>query len=83
MLVFSNSGVILSPQAHSFVRDWSDRNLDVDTNSLRIIYGGSVNADNCQELAACNDVDGFLVGSAALRGPDFVAICNSQHSTAD
>ncbi|KAK7466389.1 triosephosphate isomerase [Stygiomarasmius scandens] len=44
--------------------------------STRIIYGGSVNAANCKELATLPDVDGFLVGGASLK-PEFVEIVNS------
>jgi len=45
-------------------------------NKLRILYGGSVKADNCDELAAQPDVDGFLVGGASLT-PGFINIVNS------
>ena len=31
-------------------------------DSVRIIYGGSVNAENCVALAAESDINGFLVG---------------------
>ncbi|KAF7313933.1 Triosephosphate isomerase [Mycena chlorophos] len=44
--------------------------------SVRIIYGGSVNKGNCGELALQPDVDGFLVGGASLK-PEFVDIINS------
>ena len=43
----------------------------------RIIYGGSVTADNCRELAREGDIDGFLVGGASLK-PDFVQIVNAR-----
>ena len=33
----------------------------------RIIYGGSVNDQNCTELAKQPDIDGFLVGGASLK----------------
>ena len=44
--------------------------------STRILYGGSVSAGNCRELAACPDIDGSLVGGASLK-PDFVQIINA------
>nr|GAT60649.1 predicted protein [Mycena chlorophos] len=44
--------------------------------SVRIIYGGSVNKGNCGELALQPDLDGFLVGGASLK-PEFVDIINS------
>jgi triosephosphate isomerase len=37
------------------------------SESLRILYGGSVTASNCRELGACPDIDGFLVGGASLK----------------
>ena len=45
-------------------------------DKLRILYGGSVTADNCRNLAACPDIDGSLVGGASLK-PDFVKIINA------
>nr|4O53_A Chain A, Triosephosphate isomerase [Trichomonas vaginalis] len=45
-------------------------------NKVRILYGGSVKPNNCNELAACPDVDGFLVGGASLE-PGFINIVNS------
>ncbi|XP_065060949.1 triosephosphate isomerase A-like [Rhopilema esculentum] len=63
---------------HKDLRKWMSQNLSVDTaNSTRIIYGGSVNSGNCKDLAARQDIDGFLVGGASLK-PDFVTIINSR-----
>jgi triosephosphate isomerase len=45
--------------------------------STRIIYGGSVTAANCKELATQADIDGFLVGGASLK-PEFVDIVNAR-----
>ena len=45
--------------------------------ATRIIYGGSVNAGNCEELAREEDINGFLVGGASLVGKDFIVICNA------
>jgi triosephosphate isomerase len=47
------------------------------SNSTRLIYGGSVTAANCKELAKKPDVDGFLVGGASLK-PEFVDIINAK-----
>lgn len=46
-------------------------------SETRIIYGGSVTASNCKELATQPDVDGFLVGGASLK-PEFVDIINAR-----
>ncbi len=44
-------------------------------DAVRIIYGGSVKADNAAALAAQPDIDGSLVGGASLDGEQFAAIC--------
>ena len=41
---------------------------------IRILYGGSVKADNAAALFACPDVDGALVGGASLTAAQFVPI---------
>lgn len=43
--------------------------------ALRILYGGSVKTNNAAELFACADIDGGLIGGAALNAGDFLAIC--------
>jgi triosephosphate isomerase (TIM) len=43
-------------------------------NTVRILYGGSVNAGNAASLFAIPDVDGALVGGASLRADSFTAI---------
>lgn len=40
----------------------------------RILYGGSVNADNAAELSAIKGVGGFLIGSASLKAESFLSI---------
>jgi hypothetical protein len=40
-------------------------------DSVRIIYGGSVTAENCVSLGAQKDIDGFLVGGASLKVSTF------------
>jgi triosephosphate isomerase len=42
---------------------------------MRILYGGSVKADNAAELFAQPDIDGGLIGGASLKVADFAAIC--------
>lgn len=46
-------------------------------NQVRILYGGSVKASNARELLNLPDVDGGLIGGAALVAADFVQICES------
>lgn len=76
------TGVVATPEqaqeVHAFLRKWMVDNVGAEVASkVRILYGGSVNAGNCAELAGQEDIDGFLVGGASLKGPDFITICNS------
>jgi len=43
-------------------------------DEIPILYGGSVKANNANELFSCPDVDGGLVGGASLIAKDFIAI---------
>ncbi|KAG0566646.1 hypothetical protein KC19_7G079100 [Ceratodon purpureus] len=61
---------------HAAVRGWLSENVNPKVaEDTRIIYGGSANAANCKALAKMPDIDGFLVGGAALKGEDFTVIC--------
>jgi len=76
------TGKVASPQqaqdAHAAIRGWLTKNVSGDVaQATRIIYGGSVTPANCVELAGQPDVDGFLVGGASLKAPDFLAIIKS------
>ncbi|MFY9509796.1 MAG: triose-phosphate isomerase [Rubrivivax sp.] len=44
---------------------------------MKILYGGSVKADNAAQLFAQPDIDGGLIGGASLKAADFVAICRA------
>jgi triosephosphate isomerase len=45
--------------------------------ATRILYGGSVKADNAEGIFAQPDVDGGLVGGASVQAEDFAAICRA------
>ncbi|ROT68434.1 triosephosphate isomerase [Penaeus vannamei] len=67
----SNTGVLATAaqvqEALAKLRHWLRANVsDKVANSTRILYAGSVSSSNCRELAQLEDLDGFLVGSAAL-----------------
>lgn len=59
-------------EVHAHIR--SVMNHKADASGLRIIYGGSVNADNAQTLLAMTDIDGALIGGAALDPEQFTYI---------
>jgi len=64
-------------EVHAALRKWLAEKVSAEVaENLRILYGGSVSASNCKELATCPDIDGFLVGGASLK-PDFVTIINA------
>jgi triosephosphate isomerase len=46
-------------------------------DGMRLLYGGSVKPDNAPTLFAQPDIDGGLIGGAALKAADFVAICRA------
>jgi len=52
------------------------------SQAVRIQYGGSVNAKNAAELFAMPDIDGALVGGAALKPADFIAIIKAASTRA-
>ena len=43
--------------------------------AVRILYGGSVSSKNAVELIGEPDVDGFLIGGAALHVDELTRIC--------
>jgi triosephosphate isomerase len=51
--------------------------------SVRILYGGSVKADNMAAIMAQPDVDGALVGGASLDAGEFVRICRYRELVAE
>ena len=47
-----------------------------EAEEIRICYGGSVNPSNCYELLSKPNIDGALVGGAALDPNKFITMCN-------
>jgi len=65
-------------EMHHFIRSLIEKNYGKEiANSISILYGGSCNAKNAAELFACPDVDGGLIGGAALVAKDFITIIHS------
>jgi len=62
---------------HAFIRARLADLAGVDAQATRLLYGGSVKADNAAELFAQTDIDGALVGGAALVAGDFQAIIDA------
>lgn len=73
------TGETATPQqandAHIFIRKIVEQLYGKEiANSLRIQYGGSMKPNNAKELLAQSDVDGGLIGGAALKASDFAGI---------
>lgn len=68
-------------EVHQFIRLVLRQHGAEIAQSVRIIYGGSVNAGNAQTLFAKPDIDGALVGGASLKSEDFIAICQQAGQT--
>jgi triosephosphate isomerase len=75
------TGKTASPQqaqdVHQFIRGKLSA-LDASiAENIIIQYGGSMNAGNAAELLGMPDIDGGLIGGAALKATDFLAICQA------
>ncbi len=73
------TGVTATPdqanEAHAFIRKILAEMYDQETaESIRIQYGGSMKPTNAKELLGKPDVDGGLIGGAALKADDFKGI---------
>ncbi len=65
-------------EMHAFIREIMTKEYGSDVaNEISILYGGSVKPANAKEIFSKQDVDGGLIGGAALKAEDFVAIIKS------
>jgi triosephosphate isomerase len=62
-------------EMHAFIRSIIETKYDKETaDNVSILYGGSVKPSNAVEIFSKPDVDGGLIGGAALNAEDFTAI---------
>lgn len=66
-------------RVHAFIRSQLAKEDVMIAGLTRLLYGGSVKAANAAELFAQPDVDGGLIGGAALVAADFLGICAAAH----
>ncbi|MCQ4296729.1 triose-phosphate isomerase [Pseudomonas stutzeri] len=64
-------------EVHAAIREQLSRQDRQIAEGVRLLYGGSVKADNAAELFAMTDIDGGLVGGASLKADEFGAICRA------
>jgi len=73
------TGLTASPEqaqyVHAMIRQWLTQQLPNSAENIQLLYGGSVKADNAEQLFAQQDIDGGLIGGAALDATAFIAIC--------
>jgi triosephosphate isomerase len=60
-------------EVHHFIREL----LGDVGQRVRILYGGSVKANNAAQLFAMTDIDGALLGGASLDAEEFLSICRA------
>jgi triosephosphate isomerase len=62
-------------EMHEFIRETVLKSFGKEiSENVSILYGGSVKPENAKEIFSKPDVDGGLIGGAALKADDFVAI---------
>ena len=75
------TGVTATPEqaqeVHAFIRKRVAQHDVEVADGLRILYGGSMKPGNAVELMANADIDGGLIGGAALKAEDFLGICKA------
>ncbi|MBE9488051.1 MAG: triose-phosphate isomerase [Bacteroidetes bacterium] len=64
-------------EIHAFIREVLTSKFGAKAENTSILYGGSCKPGNAQEIFSKKDVDGGLIGGAALVAEDFVAIAKS------
>lgn len=64
----------MAQEVHAFLRRKLAAKNPAAAETVKILYGGSMKPDNAQDLLAMADIDGGLIGGAALKAQDFLAI---------
>lgn len=67
----------MAQQVHELIRASLAQRDASAAATVKILYGGSMKPDNAKELLAMADIDGGLIGGAALKAADFLAIAQA------
>jgi len=62
---------------HAFIKEKLSVAQDGQQDTLKILYGGSVNPQNAVQLFAEPEIDGGLIGRCSLTAKDFIEICQA------
>ncbi|HEY5799131.1 MAG TPA: triose-phosphate isomerase, partial [Burkholderiaceae bacterium] len=76
------TGKTATPEVAQEVHATMRSKLGAAGATVKILYGGSVKPDNAAQLFAMPDIDGALVGGAALKAVDFLGIVAGAGSSA-
>jgi triosephosphate isomerase (TIM) len=64
----------MAQEVHAMLRSRLAAKSPVAAEAVQILYGGSMKPDNAKDLLSMPDIDGGLIGGAALKAADFLAI---------
>lgn len=64
----------MAQEVHAMIRARIAQKNPQAADAVQILYGGSMKPDNARQLLAMPDIDGGLIGGAALKAGDFIAI---------
>jgi triosephosphate isomerase len=67
----------MAQEVHARLREQLKARNSEAADGVAILYGGSMKPDNARELLAQPDIDGGLIGGAALKAQDFLAIIHA------
>ncbi|MDR1891155.1 MAG: triose-phosphate isomerase [Puniceicoccales bacterium] len=71
----------IAQEMHAFIRNLLKEMFNTKVaNAIRILYGGSMKADNAEELLRENDIDGGLIGGASLKATSFCDIIKTANT---
>jgi triosephosphate isomerase len=78
------TGLTATPEmaqaVHAVLRAQLHAASPVASERAPILYGGSMNAQNCAALLAMPDIDGGLIGGASLKAADFLSIIRAANT---
>ena len=67
----------MAQETHAFIRQYLTNESAHIAQKVPLLYGGSVNQSNCEQLFAQTDIDGGLIGGASLKVEEFSVICSA------
>jgi triosephosphate isomerase len=71
------ASALQAQEVHAMLRGMLEKASPLVAQNMQIIYGGSVKAENAEELLRMSDIDGLLVGGASLVVAEFLSICTA------